>query len=217
MGQRPTNVRYAGLLNVEKKFSDQEYSGSIASTVTGSEADPATGTVTAIAQGDGAQNRDGRHVKLLSLHVQGHVEWSVGTHANAQMDGYCRIYVVQDLQTNGAQFSAEDVLKDPTDQDLDVQAFRNLEHIGRFKVLKSLCIRQHTSGFHDGTNYKANGQLTPFEMHLNLKGLDQHYSGTTQSVANITDNSIHIMAIRCFQADTDGAILKYIARTRFIG
>lgn len=214
--RRYTNPRTGGYLGIEKKYVDYEYNAAIVGSVAGAEADPSTYlALNAIQQGDGQSNRDGFQVDLLSLHLQGHVLFSGVSSASPITTPMARILVVLDQQTNGAQLNAEDVLSDPGDANLDVNAFRNLQYTTRFRTLKDIFLaRESVAAVWDGANVLSNGSIVPWECHIDLKGMTTRYNNTTASVANIVDNSLHVICI-CTNGST--AQLRYQSRVRFMG
>lgn len=215
------NARIGGLLGMEKKYIDYEYDGAVVATVASSESDPATAlALNAIAQGDGASNRDGRQAVMKSVQVTGMlIREAVATgDVEAQGDQYVRLVLLEDTQTNGAQFNAEDVFVDPTDTDLDPFTFRNLEYAKRFRILKDESFIIPASGSAgDPTAAGTGAAIKKFKWSVPLNR-PVNYSGTTAAVASITDYSYHVMAVKA--AITGGASdvsLKYVSRVRFVG
>lgn len=112
---RRRNLRTAGYVGIEKKFYDTGYNAAIVAPTdaTGGEADPATVlTVSAPAQGDGEQNRDGKKIVAKYLEIKGTVRAAATIN---QTVGPQRtqvfVAVVLDTQTNAAQLNSEDVFK----------------------------------------------------------------------------------------------------------
>lgn len=209
------NMRTAGLLGVEHKYYDLERDAAIVGSVAGAEQDPATiNCLNAMAQGDGAQNREGRKIKINAVHLQGHVLFADQDISTPGTNPYVRIFLVLDTQTNATQMNSEDLLQDPSDADLDACAFRNLEYSGRFRVLKEVYVKKPMApSVWDGTSSLVAGTLTPFEMHVKCN-IVTHFVSSTPSVADISDNSLHVIAV-----GTNGisATLRYISRVRFFG
>lgn len=204
-------------MGLEKKFVDHEYSGTLATTVASAEADPAISSLCGIALGDTESARDGRHARLMSLHIQGHIEIGSYDAATKPTNPHIRLFVVLDTQTNGAQLNSEDFLSAPTDTALAADAMRNLQHIGRFKTLKTMTIKPTMNpGDNAGSNHEMAGDIIPFEMHFNLKGLNVHFKGSDATISSIVDNSIHLIAIKA-PGTTPTTTLRYVARTRFYG
>lgn len=208
------NARTGGFMGLETKFIDYSYSGAISTTITGAEADPATvDTLSAIAQGDGESNRDGRKCVLTSLHIRGDVQFdSINAAASGSTPApdVCRVAVVWDTQSNGAQLNAEDVFLPATHVE---HAFRNLQYTKRFKVLYDECFEMVPSAMGgNGTTASLVGDRKVFKINKALKVPVLH-DGTTASMANITDNSLHVIAF----GSSTGMTLTYESRVRFQG
>lgn len=220
--QRASNLRTGGFEGLEKKFVDYEVTkGNMADTVASSEVDPTTvNCLNAIAQGDGESQRDGRRCTLTSVHVQGYVRFKSDVLSGGTPDiGRVRLALVLDTQTNGAQFNAEDVFIEPTDGTLATCTFRNLQYQKRFRVLASKVVdlRSQAGAGPDAGFLYWSPDIASFEFHKEFKsGLQVNHSGTTASVASITDNSLHMIAILDGGSNAD-ASLSYVSRVRFIG
>lgn len=214
--QRGVNYRIGGFLGKEVKYVDHLYDAATSTTIQGSEADPATAlALNATAQGDGENSRDGRHAQFSSLHIRGVLTWAANANATTpEVPGFVRLMVVLDTQTNGAQFSAEDVLEDTGDDDLDAVSLRNLQNTQRFKVLKDIYLRRPTLvGSFDGTSTDYAACNQPFAIDLSKLSIKTTYSGSTAVIGAIADNSVHVIAIR---NGTNACTLRYTSRMRFI-
>ena len=212
-----SNLRTGGFIGIEKKFVDYQVTGAaIVQTVTGAVINPggAVACLTATAQGDGENERDGRQEKSLSLHVQGTVTFAEVSAASPQTKHFVRVLIFQDKQTNGALPNSQDVLDDTVVTGVNrPQAFRNLQFINRFKVLRDFIIRcPNQEPVHTGVTTISAGNQVPFSVHIPLKH-SVHHTGTTAAIANIADNSISLMAI----ASGPSVNMDYASRYRFIG
>lgn len=209
------NRRTGGYIGLEKKFVDYEYDAAVVQTVASAEADPATALcLNVTAQGDGPSEHDGRKQTTTSVEIRGNVVWSATDAATPVEPGFVRILVIQDRQTNGAQFNSEDVLDDPADADLETCALRNVEFEKRFRILKDFVVKKPQTTFvWDGTSAPSEASYAPFHCYIPLKGMVSNYTSTTAAIANIKDNSIHVMAI----GEGGAAILRYVSRCRFFG
>ena len=65
-----------------------------------------------------------------------------------------------------------------------------------------------------GQAYTA-GLTQAFSIFVDLKDLVTTFTGTTSDIANIADNSLHVIAFTV--ADSGAPILSYNARLRFMG
>lgn len=218
---RKLNKRTAGYLGIEKKFLDTALTSTSLVGPTdsaGGEVDPTTFLgLTSIAQGDGESNRDGRKCVVKSIFVQGQIRTAKQANSTAG-DNSCLVYIamVQDMQTNGAQLNSEDVFTNPAANINTCTApFRNLEQVSRFKVLAKRTLKiENPNMTYDGTNIEVNGTNTPFSMYVPMN-MPIVFKGTTGVIANVSDNSVHMIA---YANNLDLApIIDYNARCRFVG
>lgn len=211
------NQRTGGFLGLEKKFKDFEYDAVISASIAGSEADPATAlSLTAIEQGDGEQQREGRKCTVQSVQMRGKVVFVSADSTTIATGGFVRLLLVQDKQSNAAQFNAEDVLVDPTDTDLDSVTPRNLQYTQRFKVLVDKTIRcpQKPAVF-DADSVLSGQWEVPFSIYKKINIL-QNFNGTANppTIAQQIDNSVHLIAI---SSNGTQNLLRYFSRVRFMG
>ena len=213
---RARNVRTGGFLGLENKFFDVEDNAD-AFTTSWATMEPTTTDLTAIGQGDGESNRDGRKYEITSIHIKGFIRRpATESNTGPVSDSLCRIALVWDQQTNGAELTATDVM-DASGTN-DEQAFRNLQFTRRFRVLydKRFRVNANQGGMNEGAiNLFANGGIViPFKINKTFKTpIQVTMSGTTADIANVTDNSIHL--IGC--ASDALCTLSYQCRTRFRG
>ncbi len=216
------NPRTGGFLGIEKKFLDLEFDDTMVVTMAGSESDPpgtgaqtAPGGLSCIAQGDGESQRDGRQAVLKDILIRGVLRRVGGS--DKGVPSFVRLILLQDTQTNGAQFNAEDVYVDPSNADLDALTYRNLQFASRFKILHdqvySLPV---TASAGNGTANDNADTLRNFTISKKLQ-IKVNYSGTTAVIANTTDNSLHLMAIAGPGALAGAVSLFYTSRLRFVG
>lgn len=217
-GKRQRNKRTGGFVGQELKYVDYEYNGTISTTVAAAQSDPATAlSLSATAQGDGAQQRLGRRVKWRRVHIRGNVLFSAQSDVTGHSVPIVRLILFVDTQTNGSQANPAEVLHDPTDTNLDVLAQRNLEFTDRFKVIRDMTLvangQNMTSDGQTANNFDVMGQMIPFEMHIDLKKWTATQKDTTAAIGNLLDNSLHMIAI----AGASGTSLRYTSRLRFEG
>jgi len=218
---RDSNVRLGGFLGIENKFYDTSFTGAIASTTgwTAAEIDPASVLcISAPAQGDGESNRDGKKINITSAYVGGVVSLSAQTNAStADTSPVVFIALVLDMQTNGAQLNSEDVYINPLANAITASTpLRNLQYSKRFKVLKTKTLQFPPLPLsYDGTNMEQSGVDKSFKMNISKLNLPVTFTATTAGVANVVDNSLHLVAI----ASGTGTIptIYYNARVRFVG
>lgn len=217
---------YSSRLGVEKKFYDTMLVATAlgaATDATGGEFDPsATSMISTPAVGDSEQNRDGKRIIIKSVQVKGIVTTDgINALTNLSSATPCEVFValVLDTQSNGAQLNSEDVFKN-----LQAQAsgnsrpLRNLLFGPRFRVLKEwqlTCRAGVAANNASATTISVNGDVQEFECFLPLSLLVNFNAGTTSSIANVIDNSLHIVAFSTNTAMTPK--ISYNARIRFIG
>lgn len=215
------NAATVGFLGIEKKFYDTYLDATAigaAVALTGGMYDPsATSMVSTPAQGDGEQNRDGKRCVIDSLIIKGHIS-NDGSTGDA-VEGATKVFVaiVLDTQSNVAQMASEACFKNTSGvASLNVSPCKNLLSGNRFRILKSQVFDLTPHGaFGAGATYGANGIQREFDWYIPFKGgLPVNFNaGTTSSIANVVDNSLHVVAF----ATLTGAKIAYNARIRFQG
>ncbi len=156
-------------------------------------------------------------MKFLSVH--GVVISALGINQTiAQPNTPIFLAIVLDKQTNGATISSENVFKNVGGTaETSVAPMRNLQYIQRFEVLKTLLLDvNYAQSVYDGTNVEVGQVQVPFKMNVKLNDIPVMFSGTTESVANIVDNSLHFIAY----SNVRGNLLMklwYGSRLRFVG
>lgn len=201
------NNRSGGLLGIEKKFIDTGINSQVQSPADWAIMDPLTlHQISPIAQGDGANERDGRKCTLVSLHVKGRV------FSNTKIGSRVRVVFFIDTQTNGAQVHHSGTVFQPPTSLKETDSFRNLEWTQRFKVLYDKTFELNPSPYWDGAQAVTSAPVHTFEINKKLN-IVQNYKDAGGGVESVTDNSIHCMAV----ADAEGVWLGYSSRVRFVG
>ncbi len=220
------NQSARGFTGIEVKFYDQGLvNGSLgtATDATAGEHDPsATIMMNTVTQGDGESQRDGRRITMKSIYVLGNVGIAAKA-AQSAADASCIIFValVMDTQTNGATLASENVFINPSGSVImGSQPFRNLQFTKRFKVLATRSFSMANPSIANATSFSSDtgviqsGLNKTFKMFVNLNTV-VNYTGTTETVANIADNSLHLIA---WTTSTQLApLLTYSSRLRFVG
>lgn len=188
----------------ERKYFDSEVNAraisAVGGTYTTAMTDP-TGTncLFAPVPGTGVNQRIGRKCTILSLRIRGEIEFpnindSAGMAALAAL--VFRFIVVVDKQTNGVQMQSQDLITSGgTSVAWDM--FQNTAGFGRFRVLKDrrfLLQDANYGGDPATTSLDRNGRAVLFEYSFKFRrGLAVHFNaGTAGTVADITDNSLHV-------------------------
>jgi len=225
--RRKANIRSAGYLGIEHKFLDTAQAAFTIpnnTTQVGGEANPdsgCAGCLSAPAVGTGEQQRVGRKICIKSIYANCVVSMgAVGDAADIGTGPYVMVALVLDTQTNAATLNSEDVFTNPgADAALCAFPQRDLEFSGRFKVLARKVFHMPiNAAATDGTNTNT---TTPQPRYVRLKykwkkGLIVHFNATNDNadVADVVDNSLHIIAFKSFQAAND-TTLSYNCRIRY--
>ncbi len=220
---RPQGIgpRTGGFTGIERKFYDTSLVNAALTAPTGAAGgehdQSATICLNTITQGDGESQRDGRKCTVQSTFVKGVVTVAAQTNITT-LDSAAKIYIalVLDTQTNGAQLNSEDVFKNDSGNALLAGSpMRNMQFTQRFRILDTAeFVMQDPNASYDGTNMESQGLVVPFQLSSNMTFSSQ-YSGTTEDIANITDNSMHIIAY-CTSTQLAPSI-SYNGRVRFVG
>lgn len=225
------NIRSGGLLGIETKFLDITIAATPITAPTdasGGEIQPTagcTGCLSAPAQGDGAQQREGKKIVIKSILVQGAVTLTgqSGIAAlNPEVFPTVYLALVQDSQTNAQTINSEDVFANIAGVGQNApMPFRNMSNTSRFKVLATKVItpRQFFSlASNDAqvTTVSTAGVTVPYKLSANMK-MPVNFT-TTSTLANVntvTDNSIHMVAY-CSSVSM-GPTVAGGCRIRFVG
>jgi len=219
---RAANLQTAGFLGIETKFYDTALAATPVATsadMTGGEYDPsATSMISTPAQGDGEQNRDGKKIVVKNVQLKGTLS-RVASEDAVDPPAPEKVFValVLDTQSNAAQMNSEDCFKNLANTPIaSVTPMRNLLYNNRFRILKSdiFDLDAKTLGVEGNNLHSAAGLSCTFDWYVDLKSLPILFNaGTTSSIANVVDNSIHVIAFSVSGAAT----LTYNARIRFVG
>lgn len=216
------NSQTAGFLGIEKKFYDTGVSAgaiSVTADCSAAEKDPATvDCISAPAQGDGPNEREGKRIVIKSVQIRGVIDHAPQS-AQTSLDAHSAVHValVLDTQSNGAQLNSEDVFVNPSTGAAGLaQPMRNLYYGKRFRVLKA---QTFMTPIPNAAAYSSalevSGAKTTFDWYVPLgEGIVANFtSGTTAGIANVMDNSLHVIA---FQTNNQNTI-TYNSRIRFVG
>ncbi len=214
-------ARTGGFTGIERKFYDTHLDDATLTAPTdasGGEHNPSAAIcLNSITQGDGEEQRDGRKCTVQSVFVKGIVNCAIQQNASSGDDG-TKIYIalVLDTQTNGALLNSEDVFKNESGVGkLAGSPMRNMQFTQRFRILDTAELTlQNPNISWDGTNIEQQGLVEPFQLSSNVS-FNTLYSGTTEDIANITDNSLSIIAY-CSSISLIPKLF-YNARVRFVG
>ncbi len=186
----------------------------------GCETDPATfNTFCVPVKGTSINERVGRTIEIHKVKIRGCIRCPPQIDATATDPGsICRLVLFVDHQTNAAHVQAETVMDGPSSANavLCTMTFQNLDSMGRFHVLKDkyFALSPPTLTY-DGTNMEQTGTQRAFKMfHVFNPPLKVNFNATNGgSVADISDNSIHMIA-RC-TSDGVAPTMDYEARCSY--
>lgn len=218
-------------LGVEEKYHDTTLVASSvtnAADMTGGEDDPLTTLcLSAPAQGDAENERDGKKIVITSIQLKGHIQTAPEDGQDIETASALQSYMVAlvlDTQTNGAQLNSEDVFTNPgASASTNTNALVNLQYSSRFKILKIWHLKRDPAGVAiGGSNAQKtynvyryrDGQCHGFSFYKRCK-IPVTFSNTTGVVGSVVDNSLHVMSFANGLTDTPS--ISYNARIRFVG
>lgn len=214
-----SNPRSGGFINVENKFVDYPRADDAFATDWATMQDGTVKCISAVAQGDGESNRDGRVYHINSIHLKFTIAVDpVESNTDPPNDIIARVVMVLDKQTNGAELTATDVMSTPAGIPA-VLGFRELQYTSRFRVLmdKQIRIPRALMVVNEGSaNLFAHGAIYTPVISFNKKfkkPIRVVCTGTTAVIGSIQDNSIHVIGT----ATSADALLNWSSRCRFSG
>lgn len=220
-GRARRGRKFVGL-GEEIKFYDQTLVNSALATNTdgsGIEEDPsATVLLNTVTQGDGESQRDGRKMIMKSVFVSGTVTMAPDSDLTApEIGADIAIWLVLDKQTNGATIVSENVFGNKSaDISGGTSLLRDLQFSSRYRILdKVMFTMQSPSMSGDSTNFDQAGLVTKWSLSANLKNMPVLFSASTESVTDIIDNSLHILATAT--SIVMAPTITYNSRLRFVG
>jgi len=214
------NLVTAGFLGIEKKFYDTSLLNSALTSptdsTTGAQNPSATICLNTVTQGDSESQRDGKQIAMLNLTIKGKLSVD-GLEDQIALQSPHTIFVavVLDTQTNGALTATNNIFKNTAaNAGTSVIPLRNLLFGKRFRILKQkrFTIDNHEMQ-HAANAISSSYRHRFFDWFIPLKGMKVNYSNTTETIANIIDNSISVIAY----CTTTLPTISYNARLRFVG
>jgi len=203
-------IRYGGWtgrgLRVEKKYVDTPINVSGLNSLTG-----ALGLINGIAQGDGADQRDGRQVTIRSIQIRGYFATDLTNNAGKGAAGMVRMVVVLDKQSNSAAPTISDVFVG-----FDSSTLTNLNNRMRFKILadETMSMGGFSTYVVSGvTTYAGSGGFpTPVINFYKKCNITVQFNGTTNAIGSIASNSIYVFFL---VSNVDKVQFSGNARVRF--
>ncbi len=220
---RKANSRTGGFIGIELKFYDSFVTTTALTAPTdaaGGEFDEsATICMTTIPNGAGESQRVGRQVTMKSLAIRGIISETFQINQTAgDITPTIMLAVIMDTQTNGATIVSENVFENPSANGLlACSVFRKIENARRYKTLATKTFKMPEIGAmaYDGTNIEQGGTMIPFAFYIDMKNTKINYSGTTETIVNTVDNSIHMIAY-C-TSTLYAPSIQYASRLRYVG
>ncbi len=185
----------------EMKFKDTDVSDAVVT------ATMVINQILVIAQGNTESERIGRKLTIKKIHVKGQVKLASQTAANATANTVIMM-LVQDTQTNGAAFTATDLVE--TD---DYKSFRNLAQSSRFKILYKKTITLNAQGgVATGAAYAFGEPVRAINCNVNCSvPIEYDNSLDTGVIATVRSNNIYWVT----QASAGTASIDANCRVRY--
>lgn len=216
------NVGTQGLLGLETNYTDYSIATTALTTnMSTGMYDPAGGIncLNGVTQGDGPTNRTGNKITLKSIEIEGMITVAAQeVILDPPISPTIFIALVLDTQTNGAQCTSDQIYGAAAGI-LAASPIRNMSFTERFRVLKKLRMNlpAFTMSQNGANSFSLPGNQVPFKIFKKLRGLVTSYQtgNTTNQIAGIVDNSLHVVAWTSDTSTVDSIV--YQARLRFWG
>lgn len=162
--------------------------------------DPATvDTLFAPQVGAAFFNRIGKAAKIMKIKVSGNIHNTFYTELDHAPFAYqVRVLLVQDMQTNAAQMTGEQLMQGSSGLGalVAIHGFQNTDNFGRFRVWKDKKFTIENTNY-DNNGVSVAGRMRTFKFNLDFPdGLEVRFNQTGGgTVADIVDNSFHIIAL----------------------
>lgn len=204
------NNTYSGMLGVELKNKDQPYNAGGSSSLETCEALLLNG----IAQGSGADQRDGRQIRLRK---------GLARAMFKNFNGYDEVYrivIVMDTQANGTELTGTqlgDLLFEDFNENSRYFCYQKLANQKRFRVIKDE--REVMSGNQttviDSNNTTANFFIPNWgrsNMSYKLDDMEVNYKDANGTITSITDVALYALLIF-----PPNILLEFTSRVRYVG
>ncbi len=187
----------------EAKFFDTDIDDATVSTTM------TINNLTIIPEGNGESDRIGRKVNIKAVHIKGTLTLPT-TPTAANTSAVVKFMLIQDKQTNGAQYTATDLLD--TDS---IESFNNLANSARFRVLKTVyynlkCPAGSGRGTTDTLSYGEDVRWVSCNMRINIP-MEYDNSATTGAIGTVRTNNLYWVS----QASASTANFTGTARIRY--
>lgn len=230
---RQSTALQAKIGSIENKYFDSGiYNVAIAKTLGANNyLDPSTGGLACPIQGDNANNRDGKQIQVTSIEIKGSILFpSAEAIADVALSGQnVMLALVQDKQSDTTAATTTDIYTNIVGSSYNsANILRNPNSIDRFTILKTKTwSRPQCAVTQQAANdFSQTSALIPFHWYVKLKKpvkVRFNTSPGTSVIADIVDNSFHVLAVTGGDDYTVGVntrmdcTLSYNARSRFYG
>lgn len=215
------NYRTGGYVGLESKFLDTFHSKGLGSILNGlsPNIDPSGGLcLNAVPLGTGESSRQGRRIWMETLDLNFKI-LNLNPDLPFESSQMVRIWVIKDKQTNESQLAAEDALVDMAtvhtiNQKYNILTNPNLQWKDRFEILYDNTFNLNASAYKSAEIPAFASIVRGVQVKLKINcPVTFDTDGTGGTIATITDNSIHVLAVSSEEvADMQ---LRYVARLRF--
>lgn len=220
------NSRVGGFIGKELKFKDfgKGPTNVVANTTwvgTDNVNPSAAGTLCGIVQGAGVSERVGRKANIKSVFINGLCQIPASTdYATMPVPMVVTVALVLDTMANQAAPDPAQIYRNPMANLTGVaNPLRDLQHVARYKILAKKVLVFSNANIADqsvGSNTSVVARIQKFT--LSWKGdIPVTYEGAAGTIAEVTDNALHVIANATASTAPDIAQLAYNARVRFTG
>lgn len=175
------------------------------------------GSLFAPRQGDDISNRQGRKTFLKKIRIQGQITCAPQSlNQFGDLPTKIRLIIVQDKQTNGAQFDPNELILSGVSSGA-IHMFQSTANLGRFKIWKDKSFTLQNPNLGLVTNPVAStiqqGISHNFKFNIKVNTWVNYNSGNSGQISDVVDNSFHVV---CGCSDTTlDPRLEYKSRAVF--
>lgn len=207
--------------DVERKYYDLDNIDPINREWSSSSLDPTEGCLSAPAQGDGATNRDGRQMTMLSIHLKGYLFINDDqTRTSPPQDVAVRLLLIRNNQTNQDSLIPQEVMTS-IGPIKDFLSFKNLEHDKKYDILIDRTILLKVNAYSTGTSvgqFSVNARMVPFTMNYTFDGgCPVILAAPGEGFSSVSDTSINLIGVSNAENGEPTPYISYTSRLRFIG
>lgn len=220
---RRRNTTTAGFIGIEHKFFDTFLVDAVIANSddgSGGVVDPSASVIiSSPPQGSGPSDRDGKKILIESISISGNVSFAHNSSASLKTMPIIYVALVMDTQTNGASMTSELALQNLSGTlSMAANPMKNLLRSTRFQTLKvweMQPLMPAILGRFDANTYETMGFRIPFDLFKKVSiPVNFNGAGVDANVANVSDNSLHMIAFSSLAAF---AKISYHCRIRFVG